>query len=226
MRLIDRTDVNEHGCWVSSLGIGTQGYSQVSIGKRRENGNYILVNAHVLAYEALVGPIPEGCELDHLCRNRACWKPSHLEPVSHGENVRRGAGAAFQRDKTHCPRGHEYSVENTFMRPQRSGGGNSRECRQCIREREREYRMRPERRSHLIRDDRHGTILNYQYGCRCDPCKAVAAEDRRRRREVIGTAHLIRDDRHGTYNNYAYGCRCDQCRTAGAAYRRRLKVGA
>jgi hypothetical protein len=93
-----------------------------------ERGGYGMVTfkgrgaiAHRVTYELLVGPIPEGLYLDHLCRVRACVNPAHLEPVTQAENNRR-AGLA----KTHCINGHEYTPENTYRRPR-----GVRECRTC-----------------------------------------------------------------------------------------------
>lgn len=91
------------------------------------DGQKVLL-AHRVAYELAVGPIPEGLHIDHLCRNRACVNPKHLEPVTCLENVRRGAAV-----KTHCPHGHEYTPENSYHHP--AGG---RICRICIRKRNRE----------------------------------------------------------------------------------------
>lgn len=68
------------------------------------------VLAHRWAWENEHGPIPEGKEIDHLCRNRACVEVSHLEPVTHAENVRRGK----RPPKTHCPHGHPYIEENIY----------------------------------------------------------------------------------------------------------------
>lgn len=85
---------------------------------------------HRVAYEALVGPIPAGLELDHLCRNRACYNPAHLEPVTHAENVRRGSSGARMRNRTRCPQGHPYDETNT-CHVQRSNGKKQRACRAC-----------------------------------------------------------------------------------------------
>lgn len=78
---------------------------------------------HRLAYTAFVGPIPAGMELDHLCRVPSCFNPSHLEAVTHAENMRRG----FFGSKTHCPAGHPYDAENTVINSTNGG----RLCRAC-----------------------------------------------------------------------------------------------
>jgi hypothetical protein len=86
------------------------------------------IGAHRLSYAAFIGPIPEGLTLDHLCRNRRCVNPWHLEPVTMLENNRRG----FYASKTHCKHGHEYTPENTYRKP-----NGRRDCRICIRDRQR-----------------------------------------------------------------------------------------
>lgn len=78
--------------------------------------------AHRIAYEVVRGPIPLGSRIDHLCRQRLCVNPFHLEPVSHRENCQRAA--AF---KTHCPRGHAYAGDNLRVYQGR------RFCRACHR---------------------------------------------------------------------------------------------
>ena len=84
--------------------------------------------AHRIVYEALVGPIPEGMVLDHLCRNRPCASPAHLEPVDSRTNTLRGEGpTAKHAIKTHCPRGREHTPENTYS--YKRGG---RQCRTCV----------------------------------------------------------------------------------------------
>lgn len=107
-------------CWLWQAGSMPQGY-----------GNFFYnpgtLGAHVFAYETLVGPVLDGLELDHLCRNPACVNPAHLEPVTHRENCLRGISpAAFHAKKTHCPKGHPYS--------EHPGNPNWRICRQCHRE--------------------------------------------------------------------------------------------
>jgi hypothetical protein len=96
-------------------------------------------DAHRVVYEALVGPVPEGLELDHTCDNPPCCNPGHLEPVTHAENMRRGKrnGAVVNRAKTHCKHGHEFTPANTYT--QTKGG---RGCRECHRRVRRDYMRR------------------------------------------------------------------------------------
>ncbi len=104
-------------CWVWQGGLAAAGYGMLTVDSKR-------CYVHRLSYELRVGPIPEGAEIDHLCRNRACLNPHHLEPVSHRENLRRGIKGKLT---THCPRGHEYNEENTYFRK----NSEARVCRLC-----------------------------------------------------------------------------------------------
>lgn len=93
-------------------------------------GNFGLTNnkcvlAHRFSFELERGPIPEGLELDHLCRNPSCVNPEHLEPVTRAENKRRTRGIHLL---SHCKRGHEFTADNTYVC--RYG---SRRCRECMR---------------------------------------------------------------------------------------------
>lgn len=90
---------------------------------------HLVVLAHRHVYELLVGPIPDGLQVDHLCRNRACVNPDHIELVTHRVNTLRGTSpAALNARKTRCIRGHGFTPENTEYR--RSG---ERRCRTCRR---------------------------------------------------------------------------------------------
>lgn len=127
-RIKARIKVSESGCWLWEGATEKGGYGLM---KRGAGLNHGMV--HRLAYEAWRGPIPEGLQIDHLCRVRNCVNPDHLEAVTPRQNVMRGrTPAAANAAKTHCPRGHEYSVQNT-----RRGSKGERCCRACDRDRAR-----------------------------------------------------------------------------------------
>jgi hypothetical protein len=96
-RIRFHTVVDEHGCWVWQAK-KHGGYGRMTI--TAPDGTQRSTPAHRASYEAHVGPIPEGLELDHLCRNAACCNPSHLEPVTRQENVRRALGWAVGPTRT------------------------------------------------------------------------------------------------------------------------------
>lgn len=110
-------------CWVWCLHTSGSGYARGRV-PGRERRNYFI---HRETYEAFVGPIPDSLQLDHLCRVRTCVNPHHLEPVTNRVNALRGVGpTAINARKTHCPRGHEYTPENTRIR-----NSGWRACRAC-----------------------------------------------------------------------------------------------
>ena len=105
-----KVEKHPSGCWNWTGGCTTAGYSTIGLGRRTDGKIY----AHRFAYEALIGPIPPGYTLDHLCRNRRCVNPAHLEPVPKGINILRGeALSSFHARQTHCIHGHPFDLFNT-----------------------------------------------------------------------------------------------------------------
>lgn len=134
-RFVDKVGPDDGGCkpWTASLvdGYGTFSYK----GKT--------VKAHRWIYEQTMGTIPAGMQLDHLCRNRACVNPDHMEVVSQRENILRGEGlAATAARQTHCIHGHEWTPENTYLPMRSDGRPRQRICRACKRARPRPSRAK------------------------------------------------------------------------------------
>ncbi len=111
------------GCWLWEGAWTTAGYGSMTL-------NYKRYYPHIYCYELANGPVPDGLELDHLCRMRCCCNPEHVEPVIHAENLRRGMSPLNARGKrTHCKRGHEFSDTNTKWYTH--GKNTSRICLTC-----------------------------------------------------------------------------------------------
>lgn len=112
------------GCWYWMASRNWLGYGQWQPTARHKGTRL----AHRWSYEFMVGPIPEGLVIDHLCGVRECVNPSHLEPVTQRENVLRSyrTQASINAGKTHCKRGHEFTEANTLIY-----ATGSRACRQC-----------------------------------------------------------------------------------------------
>ncbi len=137
-------------CWLWTGGSNGLGYGRFAI---RLSGESIRqIYAHRFAYELIVGPIPDGLTLDHLCHNadetclggtsclhRRCVNPAHLEPATSRENTFRSpmAPAAANATKVHCPSGHPYDETNTYVTPE-----GWRHCRICARARTRAWKAR------------------------------------------------------------------------------------
>ncbi len=130
---------DESGCWLWIAHKNDHGYGII---KTSGTHNRKLLRAHRVAYEMFVGPIPEGLELDHLCRVRHCVNPDHLEPVTTRENLLRGETlTARWAKRTHCDEGHPFDEPNTRITPQ-----GWRVCRICANEAaKRAYRRRRQR---------------------------------------------------------------------------------
>lgn len=122
-RIVEATpEIDNASCWPWPGALDGKGYGLVGYHGRTRR-------VHRLVYELLVGSIPEGLTLDHLCRNRRCANPNHLQPVTSVENVRRSdiAPSQINRRKTHCIRHHPLSGDNVRM----VKGGRYRQCRVC-----------------------------------------------------------------------------------------------
>lgn len=139
VRLADRIDA-EGPCWewigtIRRNGYGT--FQTYDAGTKRTTAHL----AHRIVYTELVGPIAAGLDLDHLCRNRRCVNPDHLEPVTRAENLRRASigvqAGARQRARTECAQGHPFTPDNTFT--DRRGW---RSCRECRRSSDRRYKAK------------------------------------------------------------------------------------
>jgi len=144
-RLWPKFQRNASGCWLWTATLNNKGYGMIGVG-----GQMRL--AHRAAYELLVGPIPEGLDLDHLCHNadescaggtpcghRRCINPAHLEPATRSVNARRGRAYSpevmARRAPTHCPHGHAYDEANTLVSRQ-----GWRRCRTCKLDQQRQRR--------------------------------------------------------------------------------------
>lgn len=115
------------GCWEWTGAVTQRGYGRFWPTHRT------MVRAHRYAYQRLVGPIPEGLTIDHLCRNPSCVNPAHLEPVSNRTNILRSDGlSAKGARQTHCKRGHPFDIANTHIYVG-VWGHEWRRCRTCDR---------------------------------------------------------------------------------------------
>lgn len=165
---VDETDT----CWIWQGSLDADGYGRFSLRGRA-------FQAHRISYTAAHGSIPEGLVIDHLCRNRACVRPDHLEPVTNAVNILRGVSfSAVNASKEFCDNGHPFDAINTYMAP-----GGWRRCRACHKASDDRYqeRKREARQAEPKAADRpisHGW-WRYRQGCRCDECRAANTEHSR-----------------------------------------------
>lgn len=121
------------GCWNWTAYVQPNGYGVFGVGSRTDNSRRRVLT-HRWSYEHFVGPIPAGLTIDHLCRNRRCVNPEHLQVVTYRTNLLRGDTiTARHAAATTCPQGHPYSEINTYVHPE-----GERVCRTCHRERGRQ----------------------------------------------------------------------------------------
>jgi len=140
-----RVEKEKNGCWTWTGSLNHKGYGQVSWHGK-------VVRAHRIIYFLITGKeVPSNMTIDHLCRNRACVNPDHMEVVTGKENTLRGENfSACNKRKQFCPRGHSLSGNNLLAAALRHGG---RDCKTCKREKHRE-RLRTDpvyREAHRLR---------------------------------------------------------------------------
>lgn len=147
------------GCWLwTGAWSERTGYGFI------QNGEGKMDQAHRVSHRLFKGPIPEGLEIDHLCRVRCCVNPDHLEAVTRKVNIQRGmagvVAAQRQLSKAHCKAGHPYSEENTIRGAGREGRG-SRTCRACMRTME----LERQKNHRLIREARPPKPMKTHFAC-------------------------------------------------------------
>jgi hypothetical protein len=119
-RVVSVVRIDANGCWNWPQRLMPNGYGRISVGNER---HYI----HRVAYATAIGSIRDGLEIDHLCRNRACCNPAHLEPVTHRVNNLRSENFAGKRSRQlRCESGHLFDDANTYIAP-----NGTRKCRAC-----------------------------------------------------------------------------------------------
>lgn len=130
-RFFRKVRIAENGCWLWTAGT-SEGYGIFYIAADQAPKIKRGRKAHIWSYTRYVGTVPHGLELDHLCRNRACVNPLHLEPVTHRVNMLRSpiAPAGINARKTHCKRGHLFTPDNIYVCT-RNGKVSGKSCKTC-----------------------------------------------------------------------------------------------
>lgn len=172
---VQKTD----GCWLWRKGLSAAGYGRFQVGGKQA---HVQMYTHILSYQMFVGKIPDGLQIDHLCRVRHCVNPEHLEAVTHKENILRGMSPmARQARQTHCLRGH--SLVGGYVSPT-----GHRLCLTCSKLRQ----QRRRREAHIEREPQthcmHGHSFAEGYinakGHRiCRICHNIRTRDRRAKRK-------------------------------------------
>lgn len=137
-RILKSVEPNPNGCWIWKRQLYRNGYGRIQFGGQNKR---IYMLAHRVSYDTFIGPIGDGLVLDHLCRNKACVNPQHLEPVSQKTNLNRGKDMIWmvRRKQTHCKHGH--SLDDAI--PEwKEGKIIGRKCRVCNYEYKKAYRER------------------------------------------------------------------------------------
>ena len=111
-------------CWEWLTTCYSNGYGQFRMGE-------VSKCAHRVAWELANGPIQAGLEIDHTCLNKRCVNPHHLEPVTPRENMLRAGAGSYQSRRTHCPKGHAYTPDNTYVQVWGKNRTPKRSCKAC-----------------------------------------------------------------------------------------------
>jgi hypothetical protein len=180
-----------NSCWEWTGALFPNGYGRISFARRT-------LYPHRVSYELHNGAIPEGLHIDHLCRNRACCNPEHLEAVSCRENILRSpiAPASQNAAKTHCLYGHEYTEANTVTTK------TGRNCRTCNRWRDRVAAAKKNGRPYEA----------------APPSATVTAKRPAGRQASCAQGHP-----YTAANTYVDPSGIRKCRTCAAEYRKRYK---
>lgn len=132
-RLFINSEPQASGCWQWTKALGKRGYADIHVGRSVSGAcTHFKKKAHRVMYEFWYGPVPANLDMDHLCRNKGCINPNHLEPVPRSVNAKRGLGPAMAATRnlarTHCKNGHPFAGENLKLRE-----GRYRRCAECCR---------------------------------------------------------------------------------------------
>ena len=175
-RFWGRVSMGGPGCWLwTGPPDKTTGYARFSVNGKRDM-------AHRVAYRMVKGEIPVGLHIDHLCRNRLCMNPDHLEAVTCRENILRGVGATAQHARqTHCIRGHLLAGENLYVNSRGSRG-----CCSCRRQRGRAKWAAGYRPT----APRHNVVRIDDWSCRCTKCGLVWEKEPSARRRPFLTEEV------------------------------------